>query len=102
MNRLCAGGPTPKSLQPIYLVEAGIVPHFDLTNLRGIVRSRYLSDVLYETDSDGGAWISGWVLRCIIAKCDSPSVFPAAGQDARSREAEWPQDSQWRGLLHRA
>ena len=94
MNRLCAGGPTPKSLQPIYLVEAGIVPHFDLTNLRGIVRPRYLCEVHDETDPHGGGWISRWVLRCTIGKSESPRVFPAAAQDARSRETEWPDDPQ--------
>jgi hypothetical protein len=30
----------------------------------------------------------------------NPSVFPAAAQDARSREAEWPHDPQCQGLLH--
>src|SRR6266513_2746679 len=91
----------PKSLQPIYLIVVRIVPHFEPTNLRGIVRDHYSSEELDETDSHGGSWISRWILRRAFSKSESFCVFPAADQDVCSREAEWPHDSQRRWLLHR-
>src|SRR6185436_3042880 len=79
-----------------------IVPHFDSTNLRGIVRLLYFHEVKNETNSYGGGWIGRWVLRFTVGESQSPRVFPAAAQDARSREAQWPHDPQCPGLLHRA
>ena len=73
--------------------------HFEVANLRGIVRLPLLCEVHDETGSHGRGWISRWIFRRTVGTSEYSCVVPAAAQDARSSQAEWPHDPQCPGFV---